>query len=932
VLLVLPASRAGRRLTELLAEHFDGTPWTPPAVTTLNGLPTHLCDDAPGTAEPVLDPLAARWIRATGLRTADRATLEAVVPRPPGPDDWRGWLALARQLGRLDDELAGARLTAADVPGQAANAGIDLGMSDTRWAAIAALQQAYDTQRGDRHDEASMLRAAGSGAAALGPAAKRPVVLVGLVDVPPAFAALIDRCDDVTVLSPVPAAHAAGLGAAGQLRPGYWDTQAVAAPEPTVCDRPADQAAAATQAAATGLAQANQTSIAGSFDRLTVALGDEQAAGSVRRALESAGATVREAAGRPALASGPGQLLAALGRYANGRGIEALAELTRHPDLYPGLEQPLDDLNPELPAGEYRVARGIAGFDEQRRTHAPARVAGPLPKRAYALGAARTRADALLPDGPDAASARRPWPAWSNDLLSLLQEVYADRTLSRRDDHDLIEAMSALADVLNEQIALDAAQDAGITLPQAIDLTLARFAEARLPEPGGAGAAEMLGFLEVALDDAPALVMVDVNEGRIPEARSTSDAFLPDGLRRALGLRDAASRYARDVVLMNMSLRPRTFAAVLCCRRDDDGTPRMPSRLMLAADDDTVLRRVRAFYGEDSGTKATAGHETATAAAPEVTATTAFALPHPEREPPAPLPERLAVTAFRDYLACPYRFYLGRVLKLRRHEEPLPELDPGRFGDLAHLVMERFGHETALHDCTDADALADYFAQALREEAKHQFGHSAAPAVRVQVARLERRLQNAAVVQAARAAAGWRIVPEWTERAVERQFEADGYAVTVTSKVDRVDRHPELGACVVDYKTSEAAKTPEKQHQKGSKRAGFTWTDLQLPLYRWLLAGKNLPDAAVGYFNLAKNPKLTGVFIANWTDADHQDALTKAREIVQHIGERKFWPPGDPAHFPDGFARICADASPERDVLIAQTGATVVSSTNGGAA
>jgi len=820
------------------------------------------------------------------------------------------------------------------VPTRAAAGAVDLGMSEPRWAGIAALQHAYDTARGGRHDDASALRAA-AGDAPLGPAAARPVVMVGLVDVPPAFAALLGRCDDLAVLSPAPAEHAAGLGPVGQLVPAYWEARAVAAPEPVVCDRPADQAAAAARAAAAGLAAADAAggaqSIPGGFDRLTVGLGDEQAAGPVRRALEAAGANVREAAGRPALASGPGQLLAALGRYADGRGVAALAELARHPDLYPELEQPLDRLNPEPAPGERRVARGIAGLDDQRRTHAAARVDGPLPERAYALDAARTRADALLPGARDE---RKPWPAWSADLLTLLQGVYGDRSLSRRDDHDLIEALSALAATLNEQAALDDTGDATLTLTQAIDLTLARFAESRLPEAGGAGAAELLGFLEVALDDAPALVLVDVNEGRIPAGRSTSDTFLPDGLRRALGLRDAAFGYARDVILMNVALRSRLHAAVLCCRRDADGTPRMPSRLMLAADDDTVLRRVGAFYSEDEAQGEGVGEPNAAAATASPPAAASFVLPHPDHDPPAVLPDTLAVTAFRDYLACPYRFYLGRVLKLNRHDEPLPELDPGRFGDLAHAVMEHFGRDGALHDCTDADQLADHFAQLLDEEAHRQFGNVAAPAVRVQVARLERRLRNAAAVQADRAAAGWRIVPEWTERSVNRDLEADGHRVTVRAKVDRVDRHPELGVCVVDYKTSEAAKTPEKQHQRGSRKAGYEWTDLQLPLYRWLLADPHdtepLPDAAVGYFNLAKNPALTGVFIAGWTDADHADALTAARGVVRDVGERRFWPPGDPARFDDGLGRLCADASTQRDALIRASAAAA--NTNGGAA
>ena len=734
----------------------------------------------------------------------------------------------------------------------------------------------------------------------------------------------------------MPAPHAAGLGPLGQLQPAYWAHRAVAAPEPIVCDRPADQAAAAVRAAADGLNAAQAAGQAGGFDRLTVGLGDEQAAGPVRRALEAAGATVREAAGRPALASGPGQLLAALGRYAEDRSVDALAQLVRHPDLYPALEQPLDQPNPnaEPPDAGRRSARGIVGFDAQRRTHATARLDGPLPETAHTLHAARQRADALLPGGPEAAGVRRPWPAWSADLLDLLHTVYGARTLGRRHDHLLIEALAALARVLNEQNALGSAledlagfnEPAPLTLPQAIDLTLARLADHRLPEAGGAGAAELVGFLEVALDDAPVLVLTDVNEGRIPHAPRTADPFLPDGLRRALGLRDAAAAYANDVVLMNLALRSRLHAAVLCCRHDTDATPRMPSRLMLAADDDTVLQRVRAFYapdpaGEDPPARL-ASTVSVARAADELHPAPAFVLPHPDQDPAAPLPTTLAVTAFRDYLACPYRFYLRRVLKLRQHDEPLPELDPGRFGDLAHLVMERFGHETALHACDDPERLADYFSQTLHAAARQQFGRTAAPAVRIQVARLERRLVNAARVQAARVAAGWRIVPEWTERSVQRQLDAGEHTVTVTSKVDRVDRHPEHGFCVVDYKTSEAAKTPNQQHRTGSAKAGYTWVDLQLPLYRWLLTSPQdttpLPGAAVGYFNLAKNPKLTGVHLACWTDADHDHALVTAREVVRGIGQRRFWPPGPPARFADGLTRLAADYNPERDTLIRQ--------------
>src|SRR4029453_3255154 len=55
-----------------------------------------------------------------------------------------------------------------------------------------------------------------------------------------------------------------------------------------------------------------------------------------------------------------------------------------------------------------------------------------------------------------------------------------------------------------------------------------------------------------------------------------------------------------------------------------------------------------------------------------------------------PLPA-LSVTKFRDYMACPYRFYLRHVLELQAVDDQADELDGGTFGGLAHWVLEQFG-------------------------------------------------------------------------------------------------------------------------------------------------------------------------------------------------------------------------------------------------
>ena len=56
-----------------------------------------------------------------------------------------------------------------------------------------------------------------------------------------------------------------------------------------------------------------------------------------------------------------------------------------------------------------------------------------------------------------------------------------------------------------------------------------------------------MGWLEVLLDDAPHLVVTGFSDGNVPKSIE-SDALLPDGLRREMGLLHNGQRLARDVI------------------------------------------------------------------------------------------------------------------------------------------------------------------------------------------------------------------------------------------------------------------------------------------------------------------------------------------------------------------------------------------------
>jgi ATP-dependent helicase/nuclease subunit B len=59
----------------------------------------------------------------------------------------------------------------------------------------------------------------------------------------------------------------------------------------------------------------------------------------------------------------------------------------------------------------------------------------------------------------------------------------------------------------------------------------------------------------------------------------------------------------------------------------------------------------------------------------------------------------------------------------------------------------------------------------------------------------------------------------------------DQAPMRIKGKIDRIDQNERDGSwMIIDYKTSEAGKTPDKTH-KAARSSGRVWDDLQLPLY-----------------------------------------------------------------------------------------------------
>lgn len=900
LVVVVPSATAGRRLLELLVlAANDGL--TPPSIVTPGELPSLLV--APD--KPVADELTAALARAAVLRRAEAGVLERIVPHPPGEQEWAQWWALATQMQTMAEELAASGLTMGQVVDTAAQRGHDLRGED-RWQALAQLDEAYHQLL----DELGMVDRSSAERSAIEAHACRcesPIVLVGASDLNHTITAMLMQCDgEMTALIHAPESHAAGFDELGGLVAEYWRKQQVKLDDDMLrfVDRPSDQAYELVRTIAETAADTYAA------DQITVGLGDENAVETFRRAIELAGLPARYAAGRSLTQARPVSLLAAVGRFCDHRRFNDLAELLRHPDMHRYLQQASDAQPGDAGGTQAIIQHWLTLLDQYAAEHLQEQVdgrwLGDADQQAQ-LKAMWERVGALLPGD---AHQRRPLPAWSESIARSLSAVYGDVTLARHspEDEPIIRSLQAVAEALREQADLDAHSPITpeVTATQAIALTLSRLRDKRVPEQGGEPAIELAGFLQLQLDDAPMAIVTNVNEGAVPSSH-TADAFLPNSLRSALGMPDNDRRYARDLMMLQAIVCSRESVTLIAGRRSVDGEPIAPSRLLLACDDQTLVQRVLAFYKDE-------GQAVEPALLLSPGGRDAFLIPQPALAA-QPL-ERMRVTAFRDYIACPYRFYLRHVLRLQGLDDRVVEMDPLGFGSLAHRVLETFG-KSELAASDNPQAIAAFLGDTLDVAARQHFGSQWRPALRVQVEQLRHRLESFAYRQAQWAHEGWRIMQDGIERDYQTTIDVDGQPFTITGRIDRIDHHPKHGYRILDYKTSDTAKTPDKTHRM-TYEGELRWVDLQLPLYRTLVQHMKLTgDIALGYINLPKTLGADNLAIAEWDEDELGEAEVLRDEIIRQVRAQVFWPPNLPPDWPDEFTGMCADNALDRAAIIA---------------
>jgi hypothetical protein len=881
VVVALPGARAGRRLLELLVDRVDEARCrlVPPTITTVGKVPELLYHPRRPFASELVQQLA--WLQA--LRQLPLERLAPVVPHPPPPTDFEKWAALASVVSRQHRELAGDRLDFQKLAELDWDS--DSVREQRRWQVLSEVQAAYLRLLdgiGCWDLQTARLFAVEHGECRT----DRDIVLIGTSDLNRTMRRMLDDvADRVTTLIHAPRQWADRFDEHGCVEPVPWSVAEIElqSSQVEVVDGPGDQAAVVVEYLA-GLGSRYGR------DEVTIGILDDALVPQLQRQLGAAGLPARWVVGRTMAMTGPFQLLAAAAAFLRDDRFSAFAALVRHPDVSDFLDR--------------------TGAPADWLTQLDMYYAECLPQRLGAWGrgshervAVRQVYDRIRQWLASLKGPARTLRDWSQPLQKMLETIYGGLDVSRSSEagHYLLAACGEVRSVLLHFSTLPAALAPTLSASDAVEYLLRNLESREIPPLPAPDSVEMLGWLELPLDDAPVTIITSLNEGSVPESLN-SDLFLPNQLRVKLGLLDNARRYARDAYAFSAILSPGRVVKVIAGRRDADGDPLIPGRLLFATRPDEAAERARRWFDSPTARPPLA--------APTVRDRSTFAVPRPAHD--APIVSRLSVTAFRNYLACPFRFYLRNILRLRTLDDSAEELDGAMFGTIVHDVLRDFGLSEN-KDATDAERIRAALHESLDNVCQMYLADQQLAPIQLQITQMRLRLDAFAEWQAEWARSGWSIrhVEMWSDDR-PLTIEVGGQSVVVDGRIDRVDWHEQDQRWMLfDYKTSDTAMTPERVHRKGAD-----WVDLQLPLYYRLTQALAWDKPVeLGYLVLPKDLQAVGVLRAEWTPDELEAAHEVARTVVQRILNREFWPPTTPApQLLAEFDRICQEGTLDRNL------------------
>lgn len=466
-------------------------------------------------------------------------------------------------------------------------------------------------------------------------------------------------------------------------------------------------------------------------------------------------------------------------------------------------------------------------------------------------------------------------------------------------------------------------------------LTAKRIQDSILYPPQKNGTLPLRGWFELQWEEKkPYTFILGMNEGIVPSV-TTNDMFIPDSLKKKLNLPCNDSRFARDFYILYSTIKNYSeyHLNFIVMKTNQKGEYLKPSRLLLqTSDKNHFYERLNYLF---RGKSISFEHENNT-----ITEMDKYPLTY--NVPLIKLKENyLNVTDFKNYLKCPFRFYLKKVLGYEEEiDDTKTDINHRKFGIICHETLVLLGNK--LKEKTDEKELRSVLAKKLTFE-KSKFS----PSIPVEFSfySLQQRLNKALDVMLEEEKNGeWEIndlekdfnlvldsdkLEKWLGTQVEEEI-----LFSIKGRIDRIDISRDgKNLRIIDYKTGNVSSSPKSEHYKiisarndeshikeyerfeiGGKQ--YKWIDLQLPLYAIILQElpeyKNIKIDSCAYFVIPKS--VTDTKIIPWKNIlqEELDAARKcASQIILNMAKSIFWPPSDKVKC-DNYEKILYDTSFEK--------------------
>ena len=847
---LLPTSRACRRLVSLLDSARGDRPLYPPSIVTGGALVQQCLPPRRTQASALMVSIAWQQV----LAQADEDDCRALAGHTKSIAE-RERASLACRLQSLVRELATAGTTPTEVAAQIA--ADHLPMSTGLWFAIDRMRRAMLGLL----DEAGLDEPETARAAAL---AHGGVFVDGLThlwvvaaDPSPRERALLQaiHAKGVSVTSLIHGEEhslANAFTASGSIKHDWWIASQLSIDTACIrtCDSVPDQAAVVLSC----LERAGELDSAD----VTIVVPDTELGPMLKRVARSEQVHLHLANGRPAAHGRIGSLLSAVHACLVSSDASVWGDLLRHPDI-----------ERIAPPG------AIVQWDTLWAKHLPRDVTQPplggKAKFNALLGNVQSVLAPLLGNATAAAS------AWAAPIVEVLQAIVGSDATGTEDDEAVLETVQVHLQSLHEMPAGAIPVSAHVVLGALMQV----LNDASMPLQRHPDAIDCVGWLDAHLDDADLCIITGLNEGTVPAAPSV-DPWLPEGLRSAVGLVTAQQRYARDAWLLQATLQSGRRVELIMPRRGTQGDPLLPSRLLLGERGSDLAKRTLALI-KPRDTEPSLSQRQPSAGI----ACTFDAIELPTGDP---VINGVSVTSFRTYLADPLMFLLRQDRRIRARDVCVQgDLDHRGFGDYLHRAVEHWGERELdrSQPTTDANVIEQELLEALDTLTVFKFGDRQRPGVRLQVAIARHRLSVFAAHQAEHAAAGWKvklIEHSWGTHPANNApspILGSGNGLPLSGRIDRIDEHPEHGLMAIDYKSGTKALDPDKAHRDHEGN----WIDLQLPLYAALMGSSGMQVAGdrLGYILLAPSMDTAGFSMAHFSDGDLASAKNQAESIIDVI-------------------------------------------------